>query len=155
MIGPHIIYAVVSFFKGNDMKACILYYDKVNKTLCKELSGALAQGIQEQSHECDIVDMGKETGKIISYYDYIGVVASPTSLWGGKVSEQVASFLKSAGYISGKRSAAFVTKGSIRSIKTMQSLFKLMEGQGMYLTYSEILPNTGFAKACGKHLNIT
>jgi menaquinone-dependent protoporphyrinogen IX oxidase len=137
------------------MKACILYYDKINKTLCKELSTALAKGIQEQSHDCDIVDMGKEAGKIISYYDYIGVVTSPLSLWGGKVSEQVASFLKSAGSISGKRSAAFITKGSIRSTKTMQALFKLMEGQGMYLTYSEILPNTGFAKECGKHLKIT
>lgn len=137
------------------MKACILYYDKVNKTLCKELSAALAKGIQEQSHDCDIVDMAKETGKIISYYDYIGVVTSPLTLWGGKVGDQVASFLKSAGSMSGKRSAAFISKGSIRSTKTMQALFKLMESQGMYLTYSEILPSVGFAKECGKRLKIT
>ncbi len=137
------------------MKACILYYDKINKTLCKELSTALAQGIQEQSHDCDLIDMGKESGKIISYYDYIAVVASATNLWGGKMPDLIHNFLKSCGTLSGKRSAAFITKGSIRSTKTLQALFKLMEGQGMYLTYSDILTNSSYSKECGKHIKIS
>ncbi|NCB01557.1 MAG: hypothetical protein EOM67_05230 [Spirochaetia bacterium] len=137
------------------MKACILYYDKLNKSLCKELSTALAQGIQEQSHDCDIVDMAREQGKIISYYDYIGIVASPLSLWGGKIAPQIETFLKSCGSIGGKRSAAFITKGSVRSTKTLQALFKLMEGQGMYLTYSDILTTPSYAKECGKRIKIS
>ena len=115
----------------------------------------MAQGIQEQSHDCDIIDMGKEVGKIISYYDYISIVVPSTTLWGGKIPNQIHAFLKSCGTISGKRSAAFITKGSIRKNKTLQALFKLMEGQGMYLTYSDILINKGYARECRKHIKIT
>ena len=137
------------------MKVCVLYYDKQSSNVCKILASSFASGIQAQGSDCDIIDMGKEAGKIISFYEYIALIAPPATLWGGKIPEQVERFLKQCGTISGKRSAAFISKGSIRSTKTLQALFKLMEGQGMYLTYSDILSNKEIASASGKRIKIS
>ncbi|MDC7246356.1 MAG: hypothetical protein PQJ47_10695 [Sphaerochaetaceae bacterium] len=136
------------------MKVCVLYYDKQSSNTCKDLASSFASGIMKQGEDCDIVDMGKETGKIISYYDYIAVIVPPASLWGGKVPEATGTFLRQCGTISGKRSAAFISKGSIRSTKTLQALFKLMEAQGMYLTYSDVLANNQIATESGKRIKL-
>jgi len=143
------------FMEENEMKVCVLYFDKQSSHFCKDLSSAFASGVMEQGEDCDIIDMGKETGKIISFYDYIAVIVPPSSLWGGKVPDAIERFLKQCGTISGKRSAAFISKGSIRSTKTLQALFKLMESQGMYLTYSDVLSNKDIASASGKRIKLS
>lgn len=102
----------------------------------------------------DVLDMSLETGKIVSYYDYLIVGTEATTFFGGKIPNQVSSFLKSAGAISGKRCMAFVTKGGLRSMKTLQTVMKIMEKEGMYLKKSEIIDKAEMGRAVGKHLNI-
>ncbi len=137
------------------MKAVILYADGSQNTKAKEIAAALAQGIQKQGVDCDILDVKKESDRRIGIYQYIGIVASPVNLWGGRIDPAVSMFLKSNSAVAGKRSAAFITKGAVRLNKTLQALFKVMEGEGMYLTYSDIISNASQAQVSGSHLSLT
>ncbi len=137
------------------MKVCILYEDIGSSSVCKELSAGLAEGIQAQGHDVDLVDMSREAGKIVSYYDYVAVGTSAVSFWGGKIPVKTGEFLKQCGTISGKRCFAFIGKRGIRLRKTLQELMRTMESQGMYLTFSDVLPNRGYAKEVGKRLVIS
>lgn len=138
------------------MKVCVLYCDiGQSSSVSKELALGLSEGIQAQGHDVDILDMQRDTGKIISYYDYIAVGTVATTFWGGKIPSKVGDFLKQCGTISGKRSFAYIGKRGVRVGKTLQSLMRMMESQGMYLTYSDVLSNRAYAKEVGKRLVIS
>ena len=49
---------------------------------------------------------------------------------------------------------AFVVKGGLRSQKTLSLLMKAMEGEGMYLKFSDVLKKPDVAYALGKRLNV-
>ncbi|MCK9286204.1 MAG: hypothetical protein PHU24_04180 [Sphaerochaetaceae bacterium] len=136
------------------MRVCVLYCES-SGTSCKELSAGLAEGLQMQGHTVDVIDMQADAGKIVSFYDYLVVGTSAISFWGGKIPRKVDDFLKAAGTISGKRCFAFVPKRGMRVMKTLQRLMHVMESQGMYLTYSDVLTNRAFAKEVGKRLKIS
>lgn len=137
------------------MKSAVLYADISQKTTAKELASALATGIQKQGADCDLIDMKRESDTRIAMYQYIAIVATPTTLWGGKIDPAVSAFLKQNSSVAGKRCSAFVSKNSIRKTKTLQALFKVMEQEGMYLTYSDILTSPSQAKVSGTHLKLT
>ncbi|MDY0304168.1 MAG: hypothetical protein RBQ65_05975 [Sphaerochaeta sp.] len=120
----------------------------------KAIAGALAAGIGEQGHTVDVLDASLDAGKIVSFYDYIVIGTEATTTFGGKIPSSLSTFLKGAGTLSGKRCMAWVTKGGIRSMKTLQALMKVMEGEGMYLKKSELIKSTDLARAVGKHLQI-
>ncbi len=137
------------------MKAAILYADVAQRTKAKEIASALARGIQQQGIDCDLLDVKKESEKRVAMYQYIAVVTTPTGLWGGTIDSSIQHFLRQNSSVAGKRCAAFVTKGAIRMNKTLQALFKVMEGEGMYLTYSDIMPNASQAQVTGAHLSLS
>ena len=137
------------------MRVCVLFGDNGSSTTCKDLAAALAQGIRMQGHDVDLVDAAKDAGKIISYFDCSGVGAISETFFGGKVPQRIEAFLKQCGTIGGKRSFAFVGKRGLRQGKTLQALMRVMESQGMFLTFSEILSNPAFAKEVGKRLVIS
>jgi menaquinone-dependent protoporphyrinogen IX oxidase len=137
------------------MKVCILYAGASNDTTkIKAISNALSEGIAAQGYQADVFDMALETGKIVSFYDYLVVGTEAIGAMGGKIPATVSSFLKAAGSISGKRCLAFVSKGGVRSMKTLQALMHVMESEGMYLKKSEIITKPDYAKAVGKHLSL-
>ncbi|ADY13257.1 flavodoxin family protein [Sphaerochaeta globosa] len=137
------------------MRVCVLYApaSKGNEKM-KMIAKALSEGISAQGHVVDVLDMTLETGKIVSFYDYLVIGTESPTFFGGKIPSSVSSFLKTAGSISGKRCMAFITKGGVRSMKTLLSLMKVMEKEGMFLKKSELIPKVEFAKAVGKHLQI-
>jgi len=137
------------------MRVCVLYGESGNGTVCKDLASGLAEGIQAQGHIVELIDMYRDTGKIISFYDYIAVGTMATTFWGGKIPERVGDFLRQCGTISGKRSFAFIAKKGMRQSKTLQILMRAMEGQGMFITFSDILSNRGYAKEMGRRLLIS
>lgn len=141
--------------KGYYMRVCVLFEDVGSATVCKDLASGLAEGIQTQGHDVEVVDIKRDSGKIISYFDYIALGTSATTFWGGKIPSKISDFLKQSGTVSGKRSFAFISKKGIRQGKTLQTLMRVMESQGMYLTFSDILTNRNYAKEIGKRLVIT
>ncbi len=137
------------------MKVCVLYASasKENQKI-KSISKALAEGVSSQGHQVDIIDMNLDMGKKISFYNYLIFGTEATTLWGGKLPSAVSQFLRAAGTISGIRSMGFVAKGGIRSMKTLQTLMKTMEHEGLFLKKSEIITKVDYARAVGKHLQI-
>lgn len=137
------------------MKVCILISAKgSDNSSIKKIATSIAQGIEEQNHMVDVIDIKLEGSKIISYYDYLIVGCEATNTFGGKIPQNVSTFLKNCGSISGKRCMAFVTKAGFRSGKTLHSLMKVMEGEGMYLKTSDVINKEPMAKAIGKRLHI-
>ena len=137
------------------MRVCVLYCDTGNDATCKDLASSLAEGIGTQGHIVDTIDMRHDAGKIVSFYEYFAIGTSSPSFWGGRIPDQITSFLKQSGSISGKRCFAFVSKRGVRQAKTLQTLMRTMESQGMYLKYSDILSNRAYAKEVGKRLIIS
>lgn len=137
------------------MKVCILYAAKgKDSTAIKKIATALAKGIEQQNHMVDLVDIKLEGAKIVSFYDYLIVGTESITTFGGKIPENVNSFLKNSGSIGGKRCMAFVTRAGIRSTKTLQALMKIMESEGLYLKTSDIIKKEDMAFAIGKRLHI-
>ena len=96
------------------MKTAVLYADITQKTTAKALASALATGIQKQGADCDLIDVKRDSDTRIAMYQYIAIVATPTTLWGGRIDPAVSAFLKQNGSVAGKRCSAFVSKNSIR-----------------------------------------
>jgi flavodoxin len=120
----------------------------------KAIARALAEGIGAQGHTVDVLDASLEAGKVVSYYDYIVIGSEATTTFGGKIPTSLTTFLKTAGTLSGKRSMAWITKGGVRAMKTLQTLMKVMEGEGMFLKKSELIKSADAARAVGRHLQI-
>ncbi|MGE4453531.1 MAG: flavodoxin family protein [Sphaerochaeta sp.] len=137
------------------MKVCVLYApaSKGNEKM-KAIAKAVAEGVSSQGHMVDVFDMSLETGKIVSFYDYLIIGTETLTFFGGKIPATVSGFLKTAGSISGKRCMAFITKGGLRSMKTLQTLMKAMEKEGMFLKKSEIVNKVDLGRAVGKHIQI-
>ncbi len=118
------------------------------------ISKALAIGIGEQGHTVDVLDASLDAGARLSAYDYIAIGTEATTTFGGKIPASLTHFFRTAGTLSGKRCFAFVTKGGVRKMKTLQTLMKTMEGEGMFLRRSEILKSADLARVVGKNLQI-
>ena len=137
------------------MQACIVIGGK-NKEDQNILSvaKALSKGLEGQGHSVDIINVYTDSDKKLTFYDYVIVGSTATTAFGGSIPGEISTFLKRGGQVSGKRCLAFVTKGGLRSQKTLSSLMKIMEEEGMYLKYSEVFKNANSAFALGKRLNI-
>jgi flavodoxin len=137
------------------MRVLVLYAPHTKATeKMKAVAKALAEGIGEQGHTVEVLDASLEAGKVISYYDYIVIGSEATTTFGGKIPVSLTHFFKTAGTISGKRCMAYITKGGIRSMKTLQTLMKVMESEGMFLKKSELIKSVDFARAVGRNLQI-
>jgi hypothetical protein len=136
------------------MRVAVVFVPQSKRDKLLEISKALAGGIESQGHRVDLVDGSRDVNTKLTVYEYIAVGTEVTSSFGGKIPEKVAEYLKSSGMVSGKRSFAFVLKSSFGATKGLQSLMKVMEGEGMYLKFSEILTSAPEAHEIGKRLSI-
>jgi len=137
------------------MKVCVLYASASRESeKIKAIAKSLAEGVSSQGHQVDIIDMNLDMGKKVSFYDYLIFGTEANTFWGGKIPTTVSQFLRAAGEVSGIRCMGFVSKGGLRSMKTLQTLMKTMEHEGLFLKKSEIVTKPDYARAIGKHLQI-
>ena len=136
------------------MRVAVVVVPQAKREKLFEVAKALASGIEAQGHRVELIDAGDDLGSKLTIYEYIALGTEVTSLFGGKVPARLSEFLKNAGAISGKRAFAFVLKKSIGAEKGLQRLMKQMEGEGLYLKYSEVLSSAAQATEIGKRLNI-
>ncbi len=136
------------------MQICIVYAGRSREDAkIRQIAEALGRGISAAGNNVDIFNMYTDSDKKLTFYDYVVVGSSSKTAFGGNLPDIVSSYLKRAGELSGKRSFAFVTNAGIREQKTLHLLMKAMEGEGLYLKYSEVLKKPGIAEALGKRLN--
>ncbi len=137
------------------MNVGIIYgSNQKNDQKMKAIAQGLSEGIQSQGHRVDLIDMNLESGKVVSFYDYLVIGTNNASFFGGSIPSVVQTVLKGAGTLSGKRCMAFITSGGVRSMKTLQALMKAMEKEGMFLKKSEVIKKADLAKAIGKRIQL-
>jgi hypothetical protein len=113
---------------------------------------ALARGMESMGHRVDMVDAWTEDGMRLPGYEYITVVAESVSFFSGKIPEALSRVLGTGSGMVGKKSAAFVKKGSFFMGRTLSNLMKAMEKEGMMVNWSDVLLNPAHAEAMGKRV---
>jgi menaquinone-dependent protoporphyrinogen IX oxidase len=137
------------------MRVAVVFVPQAKRDRLLEISKALAAGIEAQGHRVELLDATRDTNVKLTVYEYIALGTEVVSLFGGKIPEKVSEFLRATGPMSGKRSFAFVTKKAIGAEKGLQRLMKKMEGEGMFLKFSEVLSSPAEATEIGKRLKIS
>jgi hypothetical protein len=136
------------------MRAAVVYFSGSRNDRLGDLARALAKGMERQGHTVDVIDGVKDSGAHLTIHQYIAVGASSTGTLGGKVPEAVKTFLAAAGAVAGKKCYAFIPKAAFGAAKTLSTLMKCMEGEGMFLKNSDILRSPAEAEEIGKRLRM-
>ena len=135
------------------MQVCVVYAGKDREgTALRTIAQALAQGLNAQGHQTDVVNAYTDDTRL-TRYDYVIIGSEPVSFFSARIPEILSKFLAQAGTVSGKRCLAFIS-GGLRKGKTLQNLMKTMEKEGMILKLSEVITKPGEAMAIGKRLNV-
>ena len=135
-------------------RVAVIFFEGKSRKKSLEIAQGLSKGIESQGHRVDIIDGERDVNTKLTSYNYLAVGTSAINGFGGKISERVSPYLAGAGTVAGKRSFAFAIKGGMRISKTLNTIMKAMEREGLYLKYSEILSSSIEAEAIGKRLHI-
>lgn len=137
------------------MQIAIVYAGKNrNDAKLQKIAQGFAKGLATQGHSVDTFDMHIDMDKSLTMYDYVIVGSTNLTSFGGSIPSLVSQYLKRCGTITGKRCFAFISGGGLRKQKTLSSLMKAMESEGMYLKNSDIVNKSDVAFAIGKRLNV-
>ena len=113
---------------------------------------ALAKGMEMMGHRADVIDAWTDNGMRLPGYEYIAVVTEPASLFSAQIPEAVPRMLAAGSGLGGRKSAAFVKKGGLRTARTLSNLMKAMEKEGMVVNWCDVLFNAPHAEAMGKRI---
>jgi len=113
---------------------------------------ALAKGMTSMGHAVDVIDAWTGDGMRLPGYDYVAVVTEPVSLFSRQVPDVVAKVLSAGSGLTGKKSASFIKKRGLRFNRTLSTLMRAMEKEGMVVNWSDILLNAPHAEAMGKRI---
>jgi hypothetical protein len=136
------------------MRVAVVYFPGKNREKIAKISKALAQGIEGQGHQVDIIDAGMDVNSRLSVYQYIAVGLQFSSFFSAKLPGSVSRFLKNAGMVSGKRCFAFMLPRPILTGKSLSNLMSAMEGEGMFIKFSDVIHDEAVAREIGKRLSI-
>ncbi|MBL7006442.1 MAG: hypothetical protein ISR78_05110 [Spirochaetia bacterium] len=136
------------------MKVGIVVVYESSKQKIIEIAKGLADGIAQNGHTAEIIDAVLESEKKLTFYNYVILGTEASTTFGGKIPKGVQSYLSQCGSVSGKRSFAFILKKGFRTGKTLSTLMKAMEFEGMFIKYSEIIKRREDGKEIGKRLRI-
>jgi len=136
------------------MRVAVVFFGSGRRDSVLDIARGIAAGIESQGHTVDLIDAEKDPGKTLTMYEYIAVGARATSVFGGKLPGSITEFLETAGMISGKKCFAFLLRGPFGGGKALTRLMGIMERQGMFIRYSEIIRSADEARVIGSRLKI-
>ena len=137
------------------MKVGVVFFASRGRRQMVEIAKGLAEGIEKQGHQVDLIDAERDVNVKLTIYEYIALGTEATTAWGGRISGKIPVFLSNSGIVTGKRSFAFISNGGIRKTKTLRELMKAMEHEGMYLKKSDLLTSAAEAEEVGKRLHVS
>ena len=138
----------------NRMRVAILFFPIKQSEKIQKISKSLAQGIETQGHQVDIINGSKDVNTRLSIYQYVILGAEVPELFNTKPPESIGHYLKNAGMVAGKRSFAFILPKLLGAEKSLRRLMSIMEGEGMFIKFSKILGDEQLATEIGKKLTI-
>jgi hypothetical protein len=136
------------------VRIAVVFFPYTHRSKLMDLAKGLSRGIEAQGHQVDLIDGTRDVNTKLTIYEYIAVGTEQTNLFGGKIPPKVGEYLKNAGIVGGKKSFAFVLKRPVGTSKTLGSLMRSMEAEGMFLRVSDVLASPEGAEAVGKRLKI-
>ncbi|MCL2599744.1 MAG: hypothetical protein FWD88_00980 [Treponema sp.] len=113
---------------------------------------ALAKGMGSMGHAVDVIDAWTEDGIRLPGYDYVAIVTESVSPFSKEIPAVVAKLISLGSGLGGKKSASFVKKGGLRYNRTLSTLMRAMEKEGMVVNWSDILLSAPHAEAMGKRI---
>jgi hypothetical protein len=108
--------------------------------------------MESMGHRVDVIDGWTSDGLRLPGYEYIAVAAEAASLLGGKIPPALPKILAAAGSLQGRKSAAFLRKTGPFTTKALSNLMKIMEKEGMYVNWSDIILSAAQAESLGKRI---
>jgi hypothetical protein len=136
------------------MRVAVVFFSGRNRDHLMGIAKALGKGLEKQGNHVDVFDGVRDPNVKLTIYQYVVIGAEPAGSFGGKVPESVRTFLAAAGAVTGKKSYAFVTRAPFGAAKSLASLMKSMEGEGMFLKNSDILRSPTEAEEIGRRLHV-
>jgi len=136
------------------MRIATVFFPEQNREKLLGISKALARGMESQGHQVDLIDGTRDVNTKLTIYEYIAIGCEQTNLFGGKIPVKASRFLKESGIVGGKRCFAYVSKKAFGAQRTLGTLMKTMEAEGMFLKFSEILSSPEEAEEIGKRLAV-
>ena len=137
------------------MRTAVVFFPSNNREKVREISRALADGIESQGHHVDVIDGSQDVNTKLTIYQHLTVITEQTTLFTGKIPSGITEFLRGAGIVGGKKSFAFVTKKLLGNTKALKRLMHAMEHEGMFLQYSDVLASPEDSKIIGSKLRIS
>jgi hypothetical protein len=134
------------------VRVAIVFFAERKREKILPVVRAFAKGLEESGQRVDIIDGFQDINTRLTVYEYIAAGCESLSLFSGKISEKIAPFLSQAGTMAGKRCFAFTIKSPFAAFRALARLMKIMEKEGMLLTYSDIFSSPGYAREVGKKL---
>lgn len=136
------------------MRVAVVFFGGSDRDRITDLSKGLASGIEQLGHDVDLIDGEKDVNTKLTGYTYIAVGAGGTSFFGGKISPAVAQYLSRAGIVGGKNSFAFTPTRLIGAMKVLRTLMGVMEHEGMFIRFSEVLRSRSEAELVANRLKL-
>lgn len=133
------------------MRIALVYAQK-KKAPPSNAIKALAKGMESKGHRIDMLDAWTDDGVRLPGYEYIVIAAESTSLFGGRMPEALSKILSNASSLVGKKSAAFLLKTTPWTNKGMTNLMRIMEKEGMFVNWSDVIINNEQAEILGKRI---
>lgn len=137
------------------MKVAVVFFPSPRAAKTAAVAQSIARGIEANGHQVDLIDGTKDVNSKLTIYGYIVVGTAAVSFLGGSIPDMVARYLSNSGIVAGKKSFAFVMKSGLRTTRTLAKLMKVMEQEGMFIKYSEIITSPEEAEYIGKKLHIS
>ena len=137
------------------MRVAVVFFSGRNRDKLMGLAKAVARGIEKQGNQVDTFEGQRDANVKLTIYQYIVVGAEPVGTFGGKLPDSVKTFLAGAGAVAGKKSYAFVIKARFGAAKSLTTLMKVMEGEGMLIKTSDILRSAVEAEEIGRRLHVS
>jgi flavodoxin len=112
---------------------------------------AMTRVFEAAGHRVEYFGSDADSGPLAAF-DFIVLGAEPSGM--GKLPPHLHDFLSQCYGLAGKRSFAFVLKSGFRPMKALARLMATMEGQGMRVSYSDIIHGPEDAAVCAKSVPI-
>lgn len=136
------------------MRCAVVIFPTAHRDQFMDYGRALAVGMENQGHNVDLIDGTKDVNVRLSPYEYIAFGVETTNFFRAKIPEGPIAFLKNSGAVNGKRSFAFTVRRGFNPHKVLRKIMKVMEHEGMYLKYSEVIASQEDARMVGEELHI-
>ena len=134
------------------MKILILYFLEERNKKQLEILKNLEKSVTANGHTVTICNEKDATNLHFAMFDYVTVLISANGGFSTEIPAKMQEILKTHGSLASKKGAALVIKKGFSTNKMSRKLMWIMEKEGMFIDYFDIIDSPGFALHVGKKL---